>query len=380
MNLAELNAAALASIPEPRWYVEHVLAPSDVAADNAAEHRRGDMFADSSRGMSPVAESAHWWRQRADELRSGSAAERRAVRQGFVLTRAQTLESGTSASTIRRMLYRGTWWSPRRGILAVVAVPQADRSDPHAVHQARRCKLALACTAAALANPGHVISGTGAATVHGLPLFTRPTEPQLTAAPPHTPGHRAHALVRPAGLAADEITDWYGAPVATVSRCLVDLARHDRRDGLVAADAAMRELGLRPADMDDALARARGWPGVRRARSVLSLGNPLAESPLESITRLACHDAGLPPPELQVRIHDPMTGRTDRVDALWREQRVILEMDGQVKYTGKELWREKRRQERLARLGYDVIRVFWDDVVHDWPATLVRIRAALAGY
>ena len=76
-------------------------------------------------------------------------------------------------------------------------------------------------------------------------------------------------------------------------------------------------------------------------------------------------------------IHDPRTGRTDRVDALWRAQRVVLEMDGRVKYAGEELWREKRRQERLARLGYVVIRILWSDVVRDWPATLVRIRTAL---
>jgi hypothetical protein len=377
MNLAQQNAAALASVAEPQWYLDHVLAPYDAAG---ARDEYGPTRTGRGYGMSPVAESEQWWQERADELRAGSPAERRAVRQGFVLSRAQALAAGTSAATIRRMLYRGSWWTPRRGIIAVVPVPRADAADPQAVHVARRCTLTLACTAAALANPGHVISGTGAAALRGLPLFTIPSEPQLTAAPPNTPGHRAHSLVRPAGLASDEITNWYGAPVTTAARSLVDLARHDRRDGLVAADAAMREFGLQTADLDAALARARGWPGVRRARSVLRLADPRAESPLESIARLACHDAGLAPPELQVPIHDPLTGRTDRVDAFWREQRVILEMDGRIKYTGQELWREKRRQERLVRLGYVVIRVLWTDVVRDWPATLVRIRAALAGY
>ena len=376
MKLAEQNAAALASIPEPRWYLDHVLAPPDAAADRDAEVTAA--LAADYRMTSAVADAAHWWYQWADELRTGSPAERLAVQQGFVLSRAQAIASGTSTATIRRMLYRGTWWSPRRGMLAVVPVPHVDAADTQSVHRARRCRLTLECTAAALANPGHVISGTGAATLRGLPLFTSPSEPQLTAAPPNTAGHRAHSLVRPPGLAADEITDWYGALVTTTSRSLVDLARHDRRDGLVAADASMRELGLQPRDVEDALARARGWPGVRRARGVLRLADPLAESPLESITRLACHDAGLPLPELQVPIHDPRTGRTDRVDALWRAQRVVLEMDGRVKYAGEELWREKRRQERLARLGYVVIRILWSDVVSDWPATLVRIRTALA--
>ncbi len=50
---------------------------------------------------------------------------------------------------------------------------------------------------------------------------------------------------------------------------------------------------MRP-QLDDALAAARGWPGVRRARSVLALASPLAESPLESLVRLRLHDAGFP--------------------------------------------------------------------------------------
>jgi very-short-patch-repair endonuclease len=62
---------------------------------------------------------------------------------------------------------------------------------------------------------------------------------------------------------------------------------------------------------------------------------------------------------------------------LWPHQRLIVEVDGRVKYTADELWREKRRQERLERLGYRVVRVMWSDVVHDWPATLRRILDAL---
>jgi hypothetical protein len=95
---------------------------------------------------------------------------------------------------------------------------------------------------------------------------------------------------------------------------------------------------------------------------VAALASPLAESPLESLTRLCVLDAGLPPPQLQARIVDPADGWSCRVDMLWRQQRVVLEADGRVKYTDAELWHEKRRQHRLERLGYRVVRAIWADV------------------
>lgn len=107
------------------------------------------------------------------------------------------------------------------------------------------------------------------------------------------------------------------------------------------------------------------------------MASPSAESPLESLTRLALSDSRVPPPLLQALIHDPMLGCTYRVDMLWPQPRVILEIDGRVKYTADELWREKRRQERLERLGYRVLRVMWSDIAQDWPETRRRVLDAL---
>ena len=123
--------------------------------------------------------------------------------------------------------------------------------------------------------------------------------------------------------------------------------------------------------------RSEEWAcWVRRARRVLALASPLAESPLETLTRLRLHDSGLPMPELQVEVD--AFGTVYRVDMMWPAQRVVLEADGRLKYTGDELWREKVRQERLARLGYTVLRVMWSDVRDEWPATAARIARALA--
>jgi len=135
----------------------------------------------------------------------------------------------------------------------------------------------------------------------------------------------------------------------------------------------MHEGLLTAAALDAAVARS-GWPGIRAVREVVPLASSRAESPLESLTRLCLVDAEVPAPELQVEIIDPADGWRCRVDMLWPAAQVVLEADGKVKYTDRELWREKLRQERLERLGYRVVRALWNDVTV-WPDELVqRVR------
>lgn len=313
-----------------------------------------------------------WWQERCTEL-GDHPAERLADRQGFVLTREQARRCGYRDADLRRLVARGKWTRLPRGVVSPFAVPPVAPDDRPAELLRRRRVHALQAAAATLVRPGQVISGASAAILHGLPTLAIPAVPELTTAPPHTLGHRTRAHLWSATLGRDDVTDWFGAPVTRLPRTLVDSARHDRRDGLICADAALHDGLVTSESMCAALAQARGWPGVRRARAVLALASPLAESPLESLVRLAVHDAGLPAPELQVQIAGY------RVDMLWPEQRVILEADGRSKYTGDELWREKLRQERLTRLGYRVIRVLWQDLEPAWlPTTIARIRAELA--
>jgi hypothetical protein len=168
--------------------------------------------------------------------------------------------------------------------------------------------------------------------------------------------------VRGAGLDEGDVVAWFGLAVTAVARTIMDLARLDRRAGLVAADAALRERLVSKSELAVAAEQCAGWPGARAARDVAALASPLAESPLESLTRLCVLDAGLPAPQLQVRIVDPADGWSCRVDLLWPEQRVVLEVDGRLKYTDAELWREKRRQHRLERLDHRVVRAIWAEV------------------
>lgn len=158
---------------------------------------------------------------------------------------------------------------------------------------------------------------------------------------------------------------------------------------LVAADAALR-TGL--AATHD-LSRAIGWverhPRTALVKGFLDLADGRRESPGETRLAHALHLMRLPvTPQFPVEIG----AFTAVVDFLVDGEAVILEFDGRVKYgrtadepdpfgkrrdPGQVVWEEKRREDRLRELGYEVVRVIWSDL--DDPVALARrIAAAVA--
>jgi hypothetical protein len=343
-------------LPDPNWYVDNVLV--------FAEPGRADALTDL-----PLARWRAWWQDQWRRLGSdpvGTVARE----QGFVIASRQLREIGLSRDDARREVRRGRLWMPARGIASPVVVPGDD-------WEARRRRHAITACAAALSRPDHVVDGRSAAILYGLPTVRVPVLPELTTGAPTSLGRRARAHVFGAALKPWAMTRWFGTWAATPVRTVVDLARRDRWDGLMAADAALREGLFTLSQVLAATDVAIGWPGVRQARSVLSLASPQAESPLESITRLRLHDDGFPVPEMQVEVPDPQLDRVYRLDLLLRAQRLAIEADGKDKYTDDELWREKKRESRVRRLtDYRTERVIWTDVGREWPATRTRLRQA----
>ena len=108
------------------------------------------------------------------------------------------------------------------------------------------------------------------------------------------------------------------------------------------------------------------WPGIRKARRAIEFADHRAESPLESISRVAFAERGLPRPELQVPLPCPERP-VGIVDFYWEEFGVVGEADGLLKYDEDSdqpapLRAEKLRQEALEALGYIVVRWTWDDI------------------
>ena len=125
------------------------------------------------------------------------------------------------------------------------------------------------------------------------------------------------------------------------------------------------------------------WPGIRKAREVIEFADGRAATPLESISRVAFREMGLPAPQLQVTlIRDEWGNPKAIVDFYWEQFRVVGEADGLLKYDDEDerlsLRAEKLRQEELEALGFIVVRWGWDDIWRrpEWVA--YRLRTAFA--
>ena len=98
-------------------------------------------------------------------------------------------------------------------------------------------------------------------------------------------------------LGSEDITERLGLTITTPERTFVDIAE-DVSLGLVVAfgDYILRQYLATPTAIAECLARSRGRRGVRRARQAADLLDARAESPPESVLRVALIAAGLPAP------------------------------------------------------------------------------------
>ncbi len=85
-----------------------------------------------------------------------------------------------------------------------------------------------------------------------------------------------------------------------------------------------------------------------------------------------CRRHRLPQPEVNVRIS------RYEVDFLWRDKRLIVEVDGWDAHRTRSAFEEDRaRDARLAVLGYEVVRFTWRQLTRDQAAVAKTIRTLL---
>lgn len=282
---------------------------------------------------------------------------------------------------VRWRLASGQWTRLAKGIYAETAVVEAVTDDP-----LRRHALDLAAERLRRRRET-VISHESAARFHGMALL-RPEErsPRLTSragAPLKTP----EVEIDVAHYDDRDVCTVAGAPgpLLSVPRTVVDLCRERPfHSAVVTADSALfRELCGR-AELEAALDACAGWPGIVAAREAIAFADGRAESPLESLARVGCHEGDLPRPTPQLWIPDEFGFYFARVDLGWEEQHTILEADGKVKYEGSEpgpsdpLVLEKIREAKLRDLGWEVERVMWEEALFDRMAVAARVRRAFA--
>jgi hypothetical protein len=188
-----------------------------------------------------------------------------------------------------------------------------------------------------------------------------------------------------------------GLYLTTPHRTAVDVASElAMPEALVTLDAALRldlrasvgERGLRRAYRDARLLERLGAPLLEAGHTaatqhtrrwlseVLPMADPRRESAAESLSFGHFALAGLPLPDLQACIETPEGDLF--ADFLWADQMIIGEVDGALKYQRTEdLVAEKRRQERLERLGFLVVRWMTDEILVRPAGVVYRVRTAI---
>lgn len=162
-----------------------------------------------------------------------------------------------------------------------------------------------------------------------------------------------------------------GSWITTPARTWLDCAAHLPLAHIVAmGDAALRRGLCTTNELSDLCRWARRRRGVATARAALPLLDANAESPGESLTRVALVTARVPAPLCNADVYHQGAWLA-RVDMLWPDQRVIVEYDGIVHLSERQRRYDASRRNLLQDAGYLVIVVTARDLKH--PEQLVAL-------
>lgn len=179
-------------------------------------------------------------------------------------------------------------------------------------------------------------------------------------------------------LAASEIGERYGVRLTSPARTAFDLARRGGpiTEVVAAVDALAYIEKLRAADLSAVIDAHTGYRGLVRAREVVALMDPLAESLMETRTRLALVFRGLPTPVSQHPVVLP-DGRRYRLDLAWPELRVAVEYDGEDHRDAARHAADLDRDAALRDLGWIVVRVTGRQVYRGPDALAAQVARLL---
>ncbi|NHA66674.1 type IV toxin-antitoxin system AbiEi family antitoxin domain-containing protein [Phycicoccus flavus] len=291
-----------------------------------------------------------------------------ARQQHGVLTTAQLTATGLSAPTLVDLVGRGVLEHPGRGLYLVAETAATER----------RARLRQLVAGAFLLYPDAVLTGSSALMAHDVPLWGADLRRPAVLRPVGRSGGSGLVWVRPLRVGRSLGSSPWG-PSVEMADALVQLAMDDgMAPGVVAMDAALRSGQVTREDLDQMVAAVQTWPHATRAVAAVRHCDGRRESVGESRCALDLAVAGIvATPQVDVRDDDgELVGR---VDFLVEGTHVIVEFDGKVKYGSGDpavLWAEKRREDRLRRLGYVVVRVTWADLEHPGRVA-ARVRAAI---
>ena len=310
-----------------------------------------------------VAGSLHVRHELGDDVAIGALAER----QHGVVARRQLLDIGISHDAIDHRLRGGR-------LLRVFA----GHRSAYAVGHLALSLAGRAVAAVIVVGPGAVASHWTVASLRGLIRHERPLV-HVTSPHAHRRPHGGLVIHRAVLPDVDtEIVD--GVPVTTLSRLALDLsAETDERElrallkraeyrGLLQAPEIVAILERYP--------RRRGRRTLARIARGYAFGAGRTASPLEDDFLEFCGRRGLPMPETNAPIW--AGGRWRTVDCVWREARLVLELDGRDAHARELAFEDDRERDRaLTVAGWRPIRVTSAQLGAGADALERDLRAAL---
>ncbi|HET7140162.1 MAG TPA: DUF559 domain-containing protein [Arthrobacter sp.] len=184
-----------------------------------------------------------------------------------------------------------------------------------------------------------------------------------------------------------EVMELDGIRISTPARTWLDLASILPLEDLVAVgDQLVRqprpglEDRLEPWSslpvLHEMLKKHPKLKGIVKAREAVELIRAGADSAPETFLRLALTAAGLPEPELQLRIAeaDPYS---PAADLGYRAQRIAIQYDGGHHLTREQQSRDNRRDESFNAAGWRYFKFNGDDLAHDFRRAVIQVRMAL---
>lgn len=200
----------------------------------------------------------------------------------------------------------------------------------------------------------------------------------LTVPPGSRARNRADRRIHRAELPDDDVTRRWSLAATTPERTWRDLAGVLKPAALLAVTDQLLNIWCSVGDLEKQLVSRPTGRGSARARQVLEVADPLAESPMESVTRWLVLAAGLPAPVLQYAIRSERGIFLGRADLAWPDRKVLVEFDGDLHRDRRVFVEDLRRQNRLIAAGWTVLRFSSADVLGHPERVVAAIRAALS--
>jgi len=277
---------------------------------------------------------------------------------------AELLAEGWSPAELDRLARSGEVQRIRRGAYECAPARSVERREQHR----RLIQATLRQTSVDSA-----ISHMSAAVLHQLPIWNdRLGKVHITRNQSGGGKVRRYVHLHAAPLPEIDVCEIQGQRVTTLGRTVFDLLRTLTMERSVPiGDAALR-LGLTLEDLAEVAGRCIGWRGVLRARRAMNFLDARSESAGESYSRVLLDRIGIPTPIPQYEVwqHGVLVGRADFG---WKEFRTFGEFDGKEKYgrllkpgqtAADAVFQEKRREDALRDLGWQIVRWIWEDLYH----------------